>query len=67
MWVSRLMKKVDDRLAQCALRDDTVDPGIEYTLGYVKSSIIKNFVHSSISDQLEFCCLHLWETHCITR
>ncbi|MPC34843.1 hypothetical protein E2C01_028245 [Portunus trituberculatus] len=44
-----------DRLAQCALQDDTVDPGTEHTLDYVKSSI-KNFVHSSISDQLEFCC-----------
>ncbi|MPC60105.1 hypothetical protein E2C01_054142 [Portunus trituberculatus] len=32
-----------DRLAQCALQDDTVDPGIEYTLGYVKISI-KDFV-----------------------
>ncbi|MPC39949.1 hypothetical protein E2C01_033502 [Portunus trituberculatus] len=41
-----------DRLAQCALQDDTVDPGTEYTLGYVMSSIT-DFVHGSISDQLE--------------
>ena len=44
-----------DRLAQCALQDDTVDPGTEYTLGYIKSTI-KDFVHSSISDQLDLCC-----------
>ncbi|MPC59891.1 hypothetical protein E2C01_053920 [Portunus trituberculatus] len=40
-----------DCLAQCALQDDTVDPGTEYTMAYVKSSI-KDFVHS-INDQLE--------------
>ncbi|MPC88219.1 hypothetical protein E2C01_083117 [Portunus trituberculatus] len=39
----------------CALQDDTVDPGTEYALDYVKSRI-KDFVHSSISDQLELCC-----------
>ncbi|MPC08062.1 hypothetical protein E2C01_000633 [Portunus trituberculatus] len=44
-----------DHLAQCALQDDTLDPGTEYTLGYVKISI-KDFVQSSISDQLELCC-----------
>ncbi|MPC27045.1 hypothetical protein E2C01_020197 [Portunus trituberculatus] len=44
-----------DRLAQRAIQDDTVDPGTEHTLGYVKNSI-KDFVHSSISDQLELCC-----------
>ncbi|MPC72105.1 hypothetical protein E2C01_066398 [Portunus trituberculatus] len=72
-----------DCLAQCALQDDTVDPGTEYTLDYVKSSI-KDFVHNSISDQLELCChrgsgtsLHYacvsqscaytYRKHCITR
>ncbi|MPC57377.1 hypothetical protein E2C01_051356 [Portunus trituberculatus] len=74
-----------DRLAQCTLQDGTVDPGTEHTLGYVKSSIT-DFVHNSISDQLELCChrgsgtslhyartclpevcLHVWETHSITR
>ncbi|MPC90444.1 hypothetical protein E2C01_085432 [Portunus trituberculatus] len=49
------LNKKADRLAQCALQDDTVDPGTEYTLGYVKSNI-KDFVHSSIGDQLELCC-----------
>ena len=34
--------------------DDTVDPGTEYTLGYIKSSI-KDFVHSTIGDQLDPC------------
>ncbi|MPC98187.1 hypothetical protein E2C01_093543 [Portunus trituberculatus] len=43
-----------DRLAQCALQDDAVDPSTEYTLGYIKSNV-KDFVHSSISDQLELC------------
>ncbi|MPC86695.1 hypothetical protein E2C01_081531 [Portunus trituberculatus] len=28
-----------DRLAQCALQNNTMDPGTEYTLGYVKSNI----------------------------
>ncbi|MPC10208.1 hypothetical protein E2C01_002839 [Portunus trituberculatus] len=32
-----------DCLAQCVLQDDTVDPGTENTLGYVKSGI-KDFV-----------------------
>ncbi|MPC12135.1 hypothetical protein E2C01_004813 [Portunus trituberculatus] len=32
-----------------------MNPGTEYTLGYVKSSI-KDFVESSINDQLELCC-----------
>ncbi|MPC59190.1 hypothetical protein E2C01_053206 [Portunus trituberculatus] len=41
-----------DRHAHCAFLDDTVDPGTEYTPGYVKSNV-KDFVHSSISDQLE--------------
>ncbi|MPC71733.1 hypothetical protein E2C01_066019 [Portunus trituberculatus] len=36
-----------DCLAQCALKDDTVDHGTEYTL---------DFVHRNISDQLELCC-----------
>ncbi|MPC49633.1 hypothetical protein E2C01_043442 [Portunus trituberculatus] len=44
-----------DRLAQCALEDNAVDPATEYTLGFIKSSI-KDFVHSSISEQLELCC-----------
>ncbi|MPC33399.1 hypothetical protein E2C01_026748 [Portunus trituberculatus] len=44
-----------DHLALCALQDDTMDPGTEYTVGYVKSSI-KDLVSSSISDQLELCC-----------
>ncbi|MPC75106.1 hypothetical protein E2C01_069491 [Portunus trituberculatus] len=42
-------------LAQCTLQNDTVDSSTEYTLGYVKSSI-KDFVHSSISDQFKLCC-----------
>ncbi|MPC40501.1 hypothetical protein E2C01_034061 [Portunus trituberculatus] len=49
-----LNEKVD-WLGQCALQDDTVDPGSECTLGYVKGSI-KDFVQSSISDQLGLCC-----------
>ncbi|MPC61071.1 hypothetical protein E2C01_055134 [Portunus trituberculatus] len=40
---------------QTALFSDTIDSSTEYTLGYVKSNI-KDFVHSSISDQLELCC-----------
>ncbi|MPC51475.1 hypothetical protein E2C01_045321 [Portunus trituberculatus] len=49
------LNKKADRFAQCALQDDTVDPGTEHTLGYVKSSIT-NYVRNSISDQLELCC-----------
>ncbi|MPC44357.1 Proline synthase co-transcribed bacterial [Portunus trituberculatus] len=44
-----------DRLAQCAILNDTVDPDIQYTLGYAKSST-KDLVHNSISDQLELYC-----------
>ncbi|MPC71408.1 hypothetical protein E2C01_065685 [Portunus trituberculatus] len=51
MWVSRLMKR------QTALLNVpfTVDPGSEYTVCSVENSI-KDFVHSSICDQLEQCC-----------
>ena len=36
-----------DKLAQLALQDETVDPGIEYTPHYVKRSI-EDYVNSSI-------------------
>ncbi|MPC47235.1 hypothetical protein E2C01_040976 [Portunus trituberculatus] len=50
-----MRRQTDRRLAQCALEDATVDPGPEHPLGCVKSAI-KDFVHSSISDQLELWC-----------
>ncbi|MPC23174.1 hypothetical protein E2C01_016213 [Portunus trituberculatus] len=37
-----------DRFAQCVLQDDTMDPGTEYTLSYVKSSI-KDFAWSFVA------------------
>ncbi|MPC71197.1 hypothetical protein E2C01_065471 [Portunus trituberculatus] len=49
-----LLHEKADRLTQCALQDDTVVPGTEYTLGYVMSSM-KDFVTSSINDLLELC------------
>ncbi|MPC97838.1 hypothetical protein E2C01_093174 [Portunus trituberculatus] len=42
--VGILLNEKADCLAQCALQDDTVDLGTEYTLGYVKNSI-KDFVY----------------------
>ena len=50
-----LFKEKVDHLAQGALQDDTMDPGPEYTLDYVNSSI-KDFVHSTIGNQLDLCC-----------
>ena len=50
--VGILFNEKVDCLAQCALQDDAVDLGTEYTLRYVKSSI-KDFVLSTSSDQLD--------------
>ncbi|KAK4321869.1 hypothetical protein Pmani_007332 [Petrolisthes manimaculis] len=45
-----------DFLARQALQDDTVDPGAEYTLGYIRNKI-KTYVSNTITDQLEHCCI----------
>ncbi|MPC69442.1 hypothetical protein E2C01_063667 [Portunus trituberculatus] len=53
--VGILLNEKADRLPQLCPSRRHSNPGTEYTLGYVKNSI-KDFVHSSISHQLEHCC-----------
>ncbi|KAK4315482.1 hypothetical protein Pmani_013397 [Petrolisthes manimaculis] len=44
-----------DLLARNALQDDTLNPGAEYTLGFLKNKV-KAYVSNTITDQLEHCC-----------